>query len=510
MNIAAPIFTYAKRQPDKTAIVHGRRSITYQTLADRISRVMQYMNGFCNKTMRVGILSHNHIEAIETALGTVLSGHLIVMLDQKWTTTQLIETIRELDIDIVFTDAEFAEVMKDQTTVVTFQTMTDDPLISYSNWVMQYSDTDKHPALAPGGKQPFYIGFTSGTTSRPKGFIRNHDSWIESFHACRPIFNINQDSHVVTPGPMVHSLFLFTIFQTLFEGATLYILKNFSEQDVIHLVQHYPITTIYLVPTMTEAMIHQLPEDVAHLNKSVSLINSGDKLTKGTKQRLYNVWPNANLYEFYGASELSFVSVSTPGDHEKRPDSVGRPFYNVEVSIQDQSGKPLPMGEVGTLYVKSNMLFNGYMDQAETAKVFQNGWATTGDLAKIDGDGYLYLVGREKNRIISGGWNIFPEKVEEIIKQHSGIKQAVVIGISSRFWGEIPALILEGNSNFMNRKELRQSYQNQLQRHEWPRKIYSVDTFPYTPSGKIARGQLKELIMKEKRENKKVIAWPHL
>ncbi|GAJ98902.1 AMP-binding protein [Geomicrobium sp. JCM 19055] len=494
MNLVAPIFNYAEKNPDQLAIVDERSTINYRTLAYTMGQVMIGLNKYNKPQMAVGVLAHTHREVIETLCGAVAAGHIIVVLDPKWSQKQLKESLKH--VDILFIDEQFRDLVRNHTTVdvIPYRTSKSTGTFYYTDWRDLHTGT--FPTLAAGDTEPFYIGFTSGTTSNPKAFIRHHQSWIESFTACHSVFKIDQNSHVVAPGSIVHSLFLFAVFHALFNGATLYVLNQYSSAKSLKLIQNHPVSHMYLVPTMAESLLASLEPSEQH-TQPVSLITSGDKLTTETKGRLQNAWPDVQLFEFYGASELSFVSVSTPSDHLRNPESVGKPFPSVQLEIRDDSGNPLPPEQIGTLHVKSNMLFSGYInDDNETANVLIDGWAVTGDLAKLSHDGDLYLVGRKKNRIISGGWNIFPEKIETIVKTYSDLHEVAVIGLQSRFWGEIPVLVITEQSNGDQQSTLRSIYKEHLPRHEWPRRTYTIDAFPYTSSGKIARARLKELIQR--------------
>ncbi|MDQ0339331.1 acyl-CoA synthetase (AMP-forming)/AMP-acid ligase II [Caldalkalibacillus uzonensis] len=267
----------------------------------------------------------------------------------------------------------------------------------------------------------------------------------------------------------------------------------------------WPVSVLFIVPTMAAAIMQELEhrEEVPTAHHLQKIISSGAKWQAVDKRKLGTFFPHTGLYEFYGASELSFVSVLSPQDQLSRGASVGRPFYGVEISIRNQDGQEVAPGEVGQVYVKSDMFFSGYVhDQQATQEVLQGEWATVGDVGTVDEDGYLYLVGRAKNMIISGGLNVYPEEVERVLKQLPCIEEAAVIGVPDDYWGEkVAAVVKFRTGERLEQEEIRQYVRQYLARYKCPREIIEVSTFPYTSSGKIARRKLQEMILAQKHGN---------
>lgn len=218
------------------------------------------------------------------------------------------------------------------------------------------------------------------------------------------------------------------------------------------------------------------------------------------------LFPNADIIEFYGASELSFVSYLLDSDHETKGHTVGRPFPKVQTKIIKEDGAEARQGEVGLLSVKSPWVFNGYLNLPEESKqVIHNGWATVGDLAFMDEDGYYTIVGRKHNMIISGGLNVYPEEVENVIVQFSGIMEAAVIGLPDSYWGEkVIAVVSVKENSPMHEDRLLNYCKKFLPNYKCPKQLVVVKEFPYTSSGKIARSELKdELIDGHSKERMK-------
>jgi long-chain acyl-CoA synthetase len=335
---------------------------------------------------------------------------------------------------------------------------------------------------------PFYMGFTSGTTGEPKAFIRSQQSWLASFQANIVDFQMNEQEQVLIPGALIHSHFLYGAISTLFLGGTVFLLEKFTPQQALSTIETHSMTTVFVVPTMIQAFI----KENRRVTKPIKLISSGAKWEEHSKKQIQQLFPQLTRYEFYGASELSFVTVLAQYEHHLKPGSVGKACFGVELQIRRENQELANPLEIGKIFIRSNMLFNGYLRESSTfihSIADRDGWVTVDDMGYIDNDGYLYLVGREKNMILYGGINLFPEEIEKVISAHAKVKEVAVIGIKDEYWGQIACAVIIGN---ITKKELIQFCKHSLASYKIPRKWFFVDEMPYTISGKIARATLKE------------------
>ena len=200
------------------------------------------------------------------------------------------------------------------------------------------------------------------------------------------------------------------------------------------------------------------------------------------------------MYEFYGASELSFVSFLSDEGNRLKPNSVGQPFHNVDIQIRLENGEVAPNGEIGKIFIRSTMLFSGYLEpRTATIQSIEDGegWVTVDDMGYLDENGFLYVIGREKNMILSGGVNLFPEEIEAVLSQHPAVEEVAVVGLEDSYWGQIPVALIKGNAP---KKELKRLCRDKLSVYKIPRKWFFVDELPYTTSGKIARRQVQQFI----------------
>lgn len=479
--ITSPYSQHAQHFPDKIAIQSKDEVLTYREWDEAVRRTAEWFQTKSSKNKTVAIYLPNGIPFLQIFAGAAAAGWIAVPLDLKWrgeelvkrlelatpelwiTSTNLLPRIEGLYPNLLVWDECIEEIMKITT-------------------LMDSAEEDD--------ELPFYLGFTSGSTGSPKAFIRSHLSWIESFNCTRLEFGIEENDHVLIPGPLLHSHFLYGAMSTLFIGGTLYLLNKFSPEKTLSVLEDFPVSVVYVVPTMAEAFLKTNKAII----QSIKMISSGAKFETHTRQRMYSMFPNLTLYEFYGAGELSFVSFSS---NEDKPQSVGRPFHNVEIQIRRENGEIADVGEIGKIYVKSPMTYIGYMmepGQKAQSIADENGWVTVDDLGRVDEEGYLYVAGRENNMILYGAKNLFPEEIEAVLSMHPGVEKVAVVGIRDSYWGQIAVGVVQGEVSTLELKRLCKAH---LASYKVPRKWVFIEEMPLTTSGKIARGELQALLEKE-------------
>ncbi|TCP31527.1 long-chain acyl-CoA synthetase [Scopulibacillus darangshiensis] len=487
------IFYQAKKHPEQQAIITHQGSISYTELATTTRKIAgmvhkEHTLKSLYRPLRAGLLLPNSRTFLECFLGISHSGNICAPLDPKWTNHQLNDVIHFSMIDLLFTTDSLLkriDLHRFKGKVI---------VVNSVSWMRKQNLSADSPRSS---QRDFYLGYTSGTTGKPKGFLRNHESWTESFRASNDHFLISETDTVAAPGPFVHSLSLYAAIHALSMGASFYITEQFHPVKFINDITTYNISTLYVVPTMLEAIL-RFPDKMKNVHLS-KIISSGDKLSQKTEEKITNLLPQASLFEFYGASETSFITVLDHKHKPKNAQTVGKPFNNVEISIRDRDGQEVEADEIGMLYIKSNMLFTGYDQLPEqTREIFDGDWMTAGDLAKRDSDGFIYLAGRKKNMIISGGLNVYPEEVESVIKNYPGITQTAVLGLPDPYWGEkVVALLLESESIQCTDSMLDAYSRMYLPTYKCPKCWIRLSEFPYTSSGKIAKKILKSSLMKD-------------
>lgn len=476
MGVGSRLSIIAQKQPDKTAIVYQGQRMTYREFYDQVCRLRYGIRNLtCHEEPKVAILLENEPEFLTLFFAIISLGGIAIPFDPKWSRRDAVHAMEEAEPDIVISSQRFSNAARYHLPATTIEE------VKTTENMYRLNTDEVHV------DKPFYIGFTSGSTGNPKGFVRNHHSWLTSFLAAEQAFHYGSDDTIVAPGPLSHSLSLFAAIHTIHIGATFYLLPRFIEEKVLRLIEQVEVTVMFAVPTMLYGLVEQQNSPI---EQPITFLSSGAKLNPDLKSRLSKVFPNQTLREYYGASELSFVAYTTEYISAHYPNSVGKAFPGVSITIRDETGNQCKNGETGRIYVTSDFQFSGYIHHREaTSNVLTKYGATVGDLGYIDHDGILTVVGREKNMLISGGLNIYPEEVESVIKSFHGIHDAVVIGAHDAFWGQKIVAFIQWKQQRL-RQELRAYCKANLAAYKIPRSFNEISEFPYTSSGKIDRKKM--------------------
>lgn len=478
MGIGVTIERIQKEHPNKIAITTNDCTVSYKELYEQIRLIQQHLIEYkgSGKGKKVGILLGNEPEFLPIFFAVVTLGWVAIPFDPKWSQT---------DIDYVLSVAKPEILIGDESFV-----HRDEQMISV--WELLQSKVTNHTiSWEHHEKELFYIGFTSGSTGTPKGFKRNHQSWIKSFKVAEEAFQYTKDDTIIAPGPLCHSLSLFAAIHALHIGATFYLLPKFRAEEVLEIIKDKKANVFYVVPTMIQALLKHVQEKI---EVPFKLLSSGAKLSSALLEKMENAFPQNKLFEYYGASELSFVAYSTKAMRKQNSYCVGKPFPNVSIYIEKEDGTAAKVNEIGEVIVQSELIFSGYVNNpTETAAVLTRSGAKIGDLGYFDENGLLTIIGRKKNMIITGGLNVYPEEVEAVMKEVNEVEEAVVIGIRDEYWGEkvIAFVQWKKGAKEQDLSTIQAHCKQRLTSFKCPKQFFTLKEIPYTSTGKIARKQLE-------------------
>lgn len=550
MLITDTFICHGMQQPDQPAVDFGISRCTYGQLLMAVQQVASAVRGLAANSLTcftagmtssegtdseqrstqssrsvssvwtqpcVALLIANRVEFLEIFLGTALAGGVAMVLNPDWPLAQIQCVLSRWMPDVLISEASILERLGRNVRgawdvpmkVIAVDASHSSPFLDYQDWKAESAGA--LPAIPHDNNIPFYIGFTSGTTGLPKGVIRYHASWVNSFRAGQVEFGFDADEHILVPGAFVHSLSLYSAVEALINGATLHGLSAFTPKATLQRLTHNPITRLIAVPTLLSAIARAASRVRLTVPSIRTVISGGSKLSPSLRSQLHALFPNASVLEYYGASELSFISLAS--STESIPvHSVGRPFHGVEVSIRRDDGTAAKPGDIGWIGIRSKMLCSGYLDATDGSGFrIEDGWATVGDRGWLDEAGYLYLAGRERDMLICNGINVYPSEIEAVLLAHPAIEEVVVIGLPDDCRGDLICAVLK----ICNEINLEQKRVNLVQRHsaslnraaliaylkahlelsKCPRLFFKIDTFPLTTSGKINRLALKSQIL---------------
>lgn len=352
---------------------------------------------------------------------------------------------------------------------------------------------DEASTLAePAPTDAFYTGFTSGSTGLPKGFMRHHRSWTESFRVCLQDFGAVAAQRTLAPGRISHSLFLFGVMQGLWCGAGAIVQEKFSAARCLAALAEGQAPCLVAVPSQLLLMLQWAAHRRLAPIAGVELIMiSGARWMRAQTPALRALFPRARIIEFYGASEASFIAWMDAAE-DAPPQAVGRPFSNVQLDIRP--APDAPPGTDGLIYMRSPMLFMDYVGEARdgTAALRDGEWLSVRDMGHIDEAGRLCLAGRQSRMLVTQGKNLFPEEVETLLAAHPEVAQVAVQGLPDALRGmQVHAIVQwRGQAPAGARQALTAWLRERLEAFKLPRHWWSCTDWPMTASGKTDHGRL--------------------
>jgi fatty-acyl-CoA synthase len=493
---------YAADTPDEPALVQGRRRLTWATANARINRLANALRwSGIEPGDRVTIMLGNSIEWFEIVAACQKIGAVTVLASYRSTSLELRYLLENSQAAALFFGVDNAEVVRDakrelveDELAIEVGTRRDGELAPYDMLLLQGSEDEPPADLRRGGSRT--ILYTSGTTGKPKGAVRDLSkaSLTALAGLLRRLPFRRSDRHLVA-APLYHATASGFASLHLGLGSTLTILEKFEPIDFLRTVDQERITTSALVPTMLRALV-DVPTaeasrfDVSSLRILVSTGSAlGESLERAVRERFGDV-----LYDLYGSTEMGHVTVATPQDKRACPGTIGRPFPGVDVMLLDDRRRPVAEGQIGEIFARSSLTIEGYhRDEAATRHSRHGEYFSGGDLAVRDARGYLKLVGRKTDVIISGGVNLYPAEIEAVLAAHPAIREAAVVGIPDEKWGESPVAFVsaEPGATIPADKELIEFCKRGLAGYKVPRRFEPVAELPRNPTGKVRKDELR-------------------
>ncbi|QQK80303.1 AMP-binding protein [Salicibibacter cibi] len=486
---------------EKPAVICEGRSISHRELEKRTNQFAHLlMNMGYKKNDRIAILAKNHIEYPVIMIGAAKAGISFTPINYRMTEEEIVGLLQHCHPRGLFFSEEYLDVVeatkkhigvRDYFNMDSYATI--EGFESYDS--LLNLQPDHKPQTQLESQDIYYIGYTSGTTGTPKGSVVTHESRGMLILINAAEFGIGTKDVQLVPGPIYHSAPHVFLLTQLVMGGTIALMKEFDSEEVLKNIAKYQVTNMFMAPTMYNFVLDLDERTKEHYDfSSVKiLISGGSSLPTRIKEKITSEFANAGLYEFYGASETGVNTLLYPHEQLQRPQSAGKAAPFNDIKILDDEGNEVPNGEVGTIYTKNPYYFKGYLDRPEeTAKVFHHDYITAGDLATKDDDGYIYIVGRKKDMVISGGVNIFPEEIEEVLYKHPDIKEATVIGVPDEKWGESLKAFIVPRNNDLKEDAVIDFVKQHLASYKKPKTVNFVNGLPRNASGKILKRELRQ------------------
>jgi acyl-CoA synthetase (AMP-forming)/AMP-acid ligase II len=490
----------ARTDPTKIAVQDGNIRLSYAELNDAVDRIASALVGLgIKKTDVVSAYLPNCLAYVLIVLAVARTGAIFSPINPRFKSREVGDIVEVSRPSLIFTTAaRFPDVREAFT-----RTRHDAILVSVDRDVegrltlAQFQKADKRPLPEILDEDFFSLMFTSGTSGKPKGALATHRARMLWVLNAAILYELKRSDIYLGTMPQVHSAGLTFCLMHLYVGATVHILPDFDACEYMALVEGERVTSSLMVPTMLVMILEEIGSGgrVWDLSSLRRLVTCGSPLAPSTKEKILNSITD-QLYDYYGATECNSISVLLPRDQRRKPTSVGQPFINVEVRILDDQERELSAGETGQIWCKNPSSMTCYLGQPDaTASALKNGWYRTGDLGYLDAEGFLYLIGRSGDVIISGAVNFYPAEIEQVLMEHPGVLDCAVSGEPDPKWGQsIVAFIVPRRGYKPDLQNVQAHCTASLADYKKPRRVVLLDEIPKNAGGKTIRSALATLI----------------
>ena len=485
--VAGALRVAARRHPGKAALIDAQRSVTFAELDTRTDSLAAALRqaGY-GEHSTIGTLCRDHCGLVEAMMGAAKVGAGLVLLNTSMGATELGEVCAREGVTLVIHDGEFTPLI---TSLEVDRIVADSADVE--NGLESYI---ARGSTQPGPRRPSrpgaLVALTGGTTGTPKGAPRTMRSPLAAAQFLDRI-PLPYEGTTLVAAPLFHGTGLSQFLLSLALGTTNVLTQRFDPEAALGLIDEHRCTTVVLVPTMLRRILALGPEAIGRYDSSSLrvIFCAGSALPIDTGNEAIAVFGPV-VYNLYGASEVGVATVATPEDWLAAPGTVGRAPASAVVRLYDETGTPITdPNVVGTIYVGGMLSFQGYTGGGGKKSI--DGLLSSGDVGHWDGTGRLFVDGRDDEMIVSGGENVFPGQIEDLLYAHAEIDEAAIVPVPDDDFGQrLAAFVVRQEGSMLDEDAVRQYVKEHLARYKVPRDVTFVDSLPRTPSGKLLRRHL--------------------
>ena len=481
----------AARHPDHPAVIDERGMLTYAELDRRAAAVAAALHEDfgVGPNRALAVMCRNHRGFLEALLGGSRCGADLLLLNTDFSGPQLAAVVEREGPSVVIHDQEYAEACKhagfgDRRVVAWHAGDVEAPTLD------MLIERNGRPAWNHHAAR--FVLLTSGTTGAPKGAPRTPSprALVGPWAALAGRVPLRAREPMLISPPLFHGFGFSYLALGLALGATIVIRRRFDPHAVLDDLERHRIRTLVAVPVMHQRILRALRSSPSRPDTSALrvLISAAAPLTPALAEGLMDAFGDV-LYDIYGTTEAGFGAIAGPEDLRAAPGTVGRPPFGTELRILDDAGRELRRGETGHVFVGGPLVFEGYSGGGSKETV--GGLTNTGDLGHQDENGRLFIDGREDDMIVSGGENVFPGEVEDLLRRHDGVEDAAVIGVEDEEFGQrLNAFVVNAEGVHLSESQLKGYVRDNLARFKVPREVVFVDEVPRNPTGKVVKAEL--------------------
>ncbi len=490
MNLASILTDSASRDPDKAAVKLDDVALTYSQLDGATAHIAGLLRERgVEQGDRVGIMLPNIPHFPICYYGALRAGAVVVPMNVLLKKREVAFYLRDSGAKLVFAWEGFAEdaqagAEEAGAECVIVEMAGFQNLVGSAPAVTEMADT--------GDSDTAVILYTSGTTGTPKGAELTHANLTKNCQIAIELFGLGSDAVVLGALPLFHSFGQTCgMNASTFGGATLTLIPRFDPKKALEIIERDKVSVFEGVPTMYNAMLHE-PSREQFDTSTLKVCASGGSAMPVELMRAFEDAFGCKVLEGYGLSETSPIASFNHPDRERKPGSIGTPVDGVEMKLVDDQDNEVPPGEVGEIVIRGHNVMKGYWNRQDaTEETMRGGWFHSGDMAKVDDDGYFFIVDRKKDLIIRGGYNVYPREIEEVLYEHPDVREAAVVGIPDDSLGEeVGAAVALKEGASASTDELREFVKGQVAAYKYPRQVWLVDDLPKGPTGKILKREI--------------------
>ncbi|UOQ92785.1 fatty acid--CoA ligase family protein [Halobacillus shinanisalinarum] len=505
MNLSDQLSAAALQNPSKEAYIFQGEGVSYQEFDESVTK-------FASSLKKLGYGAGNHIALVSGnsplfmigLYGALRVGATVIPINPTYTAEEMKYILKNGDVKAIMTMdvlMEKFEHIDEQLTISHYfvaetgmglgKSSLSGKMKSFTETMNEGEVTFQRPELKE--EDVAVILYTSGTTGKPKGVMLTHKNLYSNAKDVADYLQYTHEDRVIATLPMFH-VFCLTVALNgpLMNGGTVLVAPKFSPQEIFELASSQKATVFAGVPTMYNYLV-QTGTDQTDTFKNIRICVSGGASMPVALLNKFEEQFNVRVSEGYGLSEASPVTAFNPLDRPRKPGSIGTNIVNVENKVVDELGEKLPPGEVGELIVRGPNIMKGYYKlPEETAVTLREGWLYTGDMARVDDEGYFYIVDRKKDMIIVGGYNVYPREVEEVLYNHPDISEVAVVGTPDPNSGESVISFVVSTNPSLDESRLKEYCKEYLARYKQPARIHFMEELPKNTTGKILRKNLRE------------------
>jgi len=496
-----------QQRPDATATIFQGRSRSYGELGQRVARLAGALQRLgLQPGDRVGMLALNSDRTLEYYLAVWWAGGVVNPVNTRWSAAEMLHSLDDCGTAILFVDDQFLPLL------ATLRAQSK-ALRSCIYMGEGQAPADMHDweqllrANAPvadalrNGEDLAGVFYTGGTTGRPKGVMLSHSALVINSQISLLAAHVDESARLLQVAPLFHLAGLSFLLRGLVVGCTQVIVPGFSVESMLEAIERERCTKLMAVPAMLQVLVDDARTAAADLSSVESVGYGASPITEALLERAFAMFPQAEFTQGYGMTELSAgVSYLTSPYHTPagrklgKLSSAGQALAGIDLRIGDSEGREVPRGEIGELMVRSPCVMQGYWNLPEqTAAALRDGWMHTGDAGRMDADGFVFIVDRFKDMIVSGGENVYCAEVEGALAGHPAVAAVAVIGVPSSSWGEsVHAVVVRKAGAETDAEALIAHCRTLIAGYKCPRSVAFIDALPVSGAGKVMKYKLRE------------------